>query len=286
MCARWGSDEIRVAKSLRVALMFAAEVALVLSVLMLTSCGGSSSSSNASAAFDRTFTRDNWAELDADPDAFEGAWLNIVGEVLGEPVKDGDSTYWQMWPHPTNVDWLAVVEFEDPSFTIADGDCVRVLGTVRGTAEGKIPFLATLDAVAVRAETAEVVDRDALAPPALRTVEVAQSVDQHRLVVTVDKVEFAANETRVYVTVSNQSAATAMFNGYKARAIQGQTQYAPEDLTYYPWVEPELPPAASSSGVILFRALDPLQATKLSLEPRTDDYQLKFTPYAFAIAGK
>lgn len=286
MCARRGSDEIRLAKSLRVAIILAAEVALVLSVLMLTSCGGSSSSSNASAAFDQTFTRDNWAELAADPDSFKGARVDIVGAVLGEPVKDGKITYWQMWPHPTNVDWLAVVDFENASFIITDDEYVHVVGTVRGKTEGEIPLLATLDAVAVRAETAEVVDRDALAPPALRTVEVARSVDQHRLAVTVDKVEFALNETRVYVTVDNRSTATASFNGYKARAIQGQTQYAPEDLTYYPWVEPELPPAASSSGVMLFKALDPVQATKLSLEPRTNDYQLEFTPYVFAIAAE
>ena len=167
----------------------------------LAACGGSESSSDAAAATEQTFTRDNWAELAADPDAFEGAGVDIVGQVMGEPQRDGDVTYWQMWPHPTNVDWFAVVGFEDPSFTIADGDYVHVLGTVRGKTEGEIPFLATLDAVAVRAETAEVVDESALAPPALRTVEPAQSIEQHGLVVTVDKVEFAANETRVFVTV-------------------------------------------------------------------------------------
>ena len=274
------------ARSLRIVMTLATVIPLVLSVLVLASCDGAGSSSNASTASRQTFTRDNWAELAANPDAFKGARVNVIGGVLGEPLKDGDVTYWQMWPHPTNVDWLAVVEFEDPSFTIADGDYVRVLGTVRGAAEGEIPLLATIDAVAVRAETAEVVDQSALAPAALRTVEVAKSVEQHQLVVTVDKVEFAANETRVYVTVSNQSSATASFNGYKARVVQGETQYAPEDLTYYPWVEPELPPAASSSGVMLFKALDPVQATKLSLEPRTNDYQLEFTPYVFAIAAE
>lgn len=48
--------------------------------------------SHASAAFDRTFARDNLAELDSDPDAFEGAGVNIVGEVLDEPAEDGDFT--------------------------------------------------------------------------------------------------------------------------------------------------------------------------------------------------
>ena len=249
-------------------------------------CGDDESSSDAAAASEQTFTRDNWAELATDPDAFEGAGVDIVGQVLGEPQRDGDVTYWQMWPHPTNVNWFAVVGFEDPSFTIADGDYVHVLGTVRGKTEGEIPFLATLDAVAVRAETAEVVDESALAPPALRTVEPAQSIDQHGLIVTVDKVEFAANETRVFVTVDNRSAATASFNGYKTRALQGQTSYEPEDLTPYQWVEPELPPGAASSGVVLFTAMDPVQATELHFEPRTDDYQLEFSPYVFEIAAE
>ncbi len=258
---------------------------LVLSACVLAGCGGEESASDTSAASGKTFTRDNWAELAAAPDSFKDARVDIVGAVFGEPVKDGNVTHWQMWPHPTNVDWLAVVDFEDSAFAIADGDYVHVVGTVRGETKGEIPLLATLDAVAVRAETAEVVDESALAPTALRTVTVAMSAEQHQLVITVDKVEFAANETRVYVTVNNQSTATASFNGYKTRAVQGLTEYQPQDLSPYPWVEQELPPDAVSSGVVLLPAMDPAQATELSFEPRTDDYQLEFSPYVFEIAA-
>jgi hypothetical protein len=259
---------------------------LALSACMAAGCGDAESSSNGSPASVRTFTRDDWGELSAAPEGFKGARVDIVGQVLGEPTKDGDVTYWQMWPHPTNVDWMAVVGFEDSSFTIADGDYVHVVGTVQGDTNGRIPLLATLDAVAVRAETAEVIEESAAAPPALRTVEVAESVERGHLIVTVDKVEFAANETRVYVTLSNQSTAVASFNGYKTRAVQGQTQYKPPDLSPYPWVEQELPPGAVSSGVVLLPGMDRAQACELSFEPRTDDYQLEFSPYIFRIAAE
>ncbi len=260
-------------------------VAFVLSASALAGCGDGGSSSDTSAAPGPVFTRDNWGDLAADPDTFKGARVDIVGSVLGEPVRDGDVTHWQMWAHPTNVEWFAVIDFEDASFTIADGDYVHVLGTVRGRTEGEIPLLAVLDAVAVHAETAEVVDESAAAPPALRTVEVGESIEQHQLVVTLSRVEFAANETRVYLTVSNQSTATASFNGYKTRAVQGQTQYQTEDLSPYPWVEATLPPGSTSSGVVLLKAMDPAQATELSFDARTDDYQLEFGPYVFVIAA-
>jgi len=272
-----------VARFPRVAVILVSMLALVLPVL--AGCGGEESSSGTSAASGQTFTRDNWAELAADPDSFKGARVDIVGAVLGEPAKDGKVTCWQMWPHPTNVEWFAAVDFEDASFAIADGDYVHVVGTVRGKTEGEIPLLAKVDAVAVRVETAEVVDQRALAPAALRTVEVAKSVEQHDLVVTVDKVEFAANETRVYVKVDNRSTATASFYDYKVKAAQGQTQYEAEYFTYYPQVDSQLPPKAVSSGVVLFTALNPAQATELSFETRTDDYQLEFMLYVFEIAA-
>ena len=85
------------------------------------------------------------------------------------------------------------------------------------------------------------------------------------------------------VTVSNQSTATATFNGYKTRAVQGQTENKPEDLSPYPWVEMTLPPGAASSGVVLFKAMDPALATELSFDARTDDYQLEFGPYVFVV---
>ena len=47
-----------------------------------------------------------------------------------------------------------------------------------------------------------------------------------------------------------------------------------------------LPPGAASSGVVLFTAMDPVQATELSFEARTDDYQLEFSPYVFEIAAE
>jgi hypothetical protein len=267
-----------VTRLLRIATLLVAVATLALLASALVACGGTSGTSHP------VFTRDNWGELATDPDGFKGARVDIVGSVLGEPVKDGDVTRFQMWPHPTNVDWFAVVEFKDGSFAIADGDYVHVLGTVRGKTEGAIPLLAIVDAVAVRAETAEVVDENAAAPPALRTVAVGTSLEQHQLVVTLDKVEFAANETRLYLTVSNRSTATATFNGYKTRAVQGQTEYKPEDLSPYPWVEMTLPPGVASSGVVLFGAMDPALATELSFDARTDDYQLEFNPYVFVIA--
>lgn len=258
-------------------------VAVALSLCVLAGCGDGEPSSGPSVDSSRSFTRNNWGELAAAPDSFEGARVDIVGQVLGDPTKSGDTICWQMWPHPTNIDWMAVVEFEDASFLIADGDYVHVLGTVRGKTEGEIPMLAMLDAVAVRAETAEVVDQGAVAPPALRTVDVAQTIEQHGLSVTLEKVEFAAIETRVYVTVSNQSTANAAFYDHRLNALQSQTQYEVEPLTYLPQVQADLPPGAVSSGVILFPALDPAQATELTFDTRTDDYQLEFVPYVFVI---
>lgn len=231
------------------------------------------------------FTRENWAKLVADPDGFEGARVDVVGRVLGAPEQDEDGTYFQMYADPKNYEWSTIVAVEDPDLILADGDYVHVIGTVKGQIEGENAFGVTVTAVAVVADTVEVVDAVALSGPPLRTATLGQSIDQHGVVVAVEKVEFGPDETRVYVTVTNNATEKASFYDFNAKATQGQTQYDAE-YSEYPGVQSELLPGIVSSGIVLFPAMDPQQATTLYLEARSEDYELNFTPYLFELAGE
>ena len=280
-------------------------VGVLLLAAILAGCGGSSEASQPAASSQvaeaseasgvasttteapsgQSFTRDNWATLIADPDDFKGSDVDIVGRVLGAPEKDEDGTHFQMYADPKNYEWSTIVAVEDPTLVLADGDYVHVAGTVKGKFEGENAFGATVTAVAVLADTVEVVDATALAGPPLRTVTLGKSIDQHGVVVAVEKVEFGADETRAYVTVSNNTAEKASFYDFNAKAIQGQTQHDAE-YSEYPAVQSELLSGIVSSGIVLFPAIDPKQATKLYLEARSENYEVEFTPYVFEIAGE
>jgi len=144
----------------------ALSVGVLLSVAVLAACAGTEEATqNTRAAQARTsvssveeFTRENWGELVANPEAHVGALVDIVGQVLSAPESDSDGTYWQMYADPENWEWNTVVGYGDPSFVVAENDYVHVTGTVMGEFEGENAFGARVTAVQVLALSAEVVD--------------------------------------------------------------------------------------------------------------------------------
>lgn len=231
----------------------------------------------------KRFDRSNIAELASGADAFKGATLDIVGKVFGEIEQVEGQTAWQMWADPKNQEFNMTVLLERPGFTVQDGDYVHVVGTVLGSFEGENLFGGTVSAIAIRAQSAEVVDALAAAPPAMKTVTQRSTQTQHGISITLDKVEFAATETRVFVTVANGSGTEASFFSHSVKAQQGSRQFEPETLTEYPELQSDLLPGSRTSGVLAFPAMAPDQPLKLFFEASSDDYQLDFVPYAFGV---
>jgi hypothetical protein len=234
------------------------------------------------------FTRDNWGVLAVDPDAHKGASVDIVGRLLQDPVRRDDGAYWQMYADPKNYDWNSAVQYVDPSIPVGAGDFVHVTGTVKGALEGENSFGENVTLVDILAETAEVVDVMAAASPAEHVALIDASIDQHGLVITLERVEYAADETRVFLNVKNGSTETAsLYELQLATAVQGGNIYDTEALwDYYPTVEWELQPGTDSSGVIVFPPLDPSQAVDMRMNAGLDDYTLDFEPYLFEVPAE
>lgn len=229
------------------------------------------------------FDRSNWEMLISAPEDHEGATVDIVGRVFTAPERDGDLLGWQMWADPKNNEWNTLVAMRDANVSIKQDQYVRVRGTVRGAHEGTNAFGGTIRAAVIEAEHVEIVDALAAASPAERSVDVQAEQIQHELHVTVEKVEFAEDETRLFVKVANNSSNEASFYSFSAKAVQGTSQYEPEYTGDYPKVQSDLLPGIESAGVIVFPAMSSDQPTKFFLEARTSDYSLDFEPYMFEI---
>lgn len=81
---------------------------------------------------------------------------------------------------------------------------------------------------------------------------------------TLDKIEFADTNTRVYLTIENSDLLEdLMFNEYNSRAIQGKTQYMVINSydTTYPKIASVIPPGVEEKGIVLFEPLDSTQDT-------------------------
>lgn len=278
-------------------------VLVITMVLVTVGCGGSSTTqtsssgpgstgvqagvppSTAASASSEKFTRENWGLLATDADKYKGAAVDIVGKVFQSPEKVENGTGIQMWADPKNSEWNTLVFISDPAFQVKDGDYVHVTGTVKQKYEGENAMGGTITATVITADKAEVVDATAAASPPLRTAVVNKSIDQHGLVVTLEKVEYASDETRVFLTVKNDSPNKASFSGYSSKAVQGETQYE-QDSSFslsYPEIQNELLSGIKSAGVITLKAMDPAKEAKFIFEGGSDDYQLDFQPYTFTV---
>jgi len=257
-------------------------VGLVVVVTLLPD-GDDNETAETEAASTETFTRKNWGVLNTDPEQYVGARVDIVGQVFGDVERDADGTYWQMWSDPQNSEWNTMVGYPDPELTIAGDDYVHVEGEVFDVSEGENAFGATIRAPAIRADSAEVVDATAAASPPVRTFDASSTQYQYSLAVTLEKIEYAADETRVHLEVFNLSNQEATFYSFNAKAVQGNTQFEPERFRDYPEPQSDLLPGIKTEGVIVFPPMDPNAAAKFIFEGSLSDYSLYFEPYIFDV---
>lgn len=198
------------------------------------------------------FTKDNWDLLVSNPDSYRGATVEIVGKVFLTPERDGDGVYFQMWADPQNSEWNTVVAYADPSFRLKDGDYARVTGTVKGEFEGENAFGASVTVPAIVADSVSIVDATQAASPAERTLGKATWSEPGVASVTVERVEIASDETRVFLDVKNLGNHTFSLYSFEAKMIVDGTQYDSDTNFEYPELSSEVLPGASTSGVMVF----------------------------------
>lgn len=263
----------------------AVSAALVLAVaITVSACGGKAATSGTdtnvadtnaagtgSSSSSESFDRSNYGMLASDPDAHKGARVSFVGKVFAAPERDDQGIYMQVWADPQDSEWNTIVAFAEPAFQVEDGDYVRVSGSVKGAFHGKNAFGTDLLATTVIADTVQVVDAVAAAPPSLSTYGRA-TYTQAGVTVTVQKIEVAAAETRVFVTVRNRSAQSVSVYGSSMKLVAGGRQFDPTYSTAdYPDLSSEVVPGAASSGVVVFPKVARTAALKLYADAHSDD---------------
>lgn len=239
---------------------------LLLVALALSGCGGED---NPGAG--EHFTAANWSQLVSEPEKHKGATAEIVGRVFTEPERDDEETFWQMWAKPKASEWNTVVGISDPDFEIKNGDYVRVRGTVTGEFKADNAFGAEVSGPAIRADKAEVVTALEAASPATETLS-SRETTVGGVNVTVEKVELAPDETRVFVSVRNGSDAKFSLYSHTAKLIVAGKQldsvFSPEG---YPQLGSDIVAGAESSGVFVFPAVEAGEPLKLALEGYSSD---------------
>lgn len=237
--------------------------------------GGTTTSATTTEAAEsgEHFTRENWAVLDGDPEGHKGASVDIVGQVFTAPERDEQGTYLQMYADPKNSEWNTIVGYGDPKLKVKEDDYVHVSGTVKGKYEGQNALGADLTVPIVLADTVKVVDAVAAASPAIKTLP-RQQQSQAGITTTVQKVEFAEDETRVFLAIQNGSSAKYDFYSSSGLAVQRGRQYESDYSGDYPELSSTILPGAYTSGVMVFPKMKPNAGLDLHLEGSSSDYNV------------
>ena len=111
-----------------------------------------------------------------------------------------------------------------------------------------------------------------------------QSQSQYGYTITVEKVEFAEIETRVYVKVDNGGKATFDLYSFNTVVTQNGKQYEIQDNweADYPEIQSNLYPGVSTEGVIVYPPMEQ-QDFQIIFDAYSDDYHEEIEKYVFDV---
>lgn len=232
------------------------------------------------------FTNENYGRLSSDPESYVGARVEVIGSLLSAPeFQDGQMAF-QMFADPENMEWNTVVVSEGDVEPEAE-DYVRVLGTVEGSFEGENAFGASVVAPRIAASEVEIVSAAEALDPAQKTLQLSDTQEDQGFSITLNKLEFAENTTRVYVTAENGTGDPVSFYGFDSKIIQGTKQLDQEEPFEYDLAEPQsdLSPGVQTEGALVFGPVDPSQPFQIQFEWYSENFNITANPIVFEVDG-
>lgn len=228
-------------------------------------------------------TEDEIKRMYSSPEDYIGRTVELVGQVFAGVDYDEDGVYFQMWADAENFNNNTVVAYLDPSFTVEDNQYVRVKGTVADVLVGENMMGATVTAPLIRAdELAVLTYKEAVMPTIAVAEATTKTIEQRGYSVTVQTVELAEEETRAYISVTNNGSSTFSLYAFKMLLIQDGTQY---EYTWnfmadYPELQTDIRPGITSEGVVVFPAIKeaPFQ---IIMEGDSGDWNEDLEEYVF-----
>lgn len=208
-------------KTFKVKTLIIAAIAVVAVVLLFLSL---SSNSNHSASYNKPVSVE---QLIASPGGYKGGTIKFVGKVF--KVEGSDNSYaLQIYSDIKNSSGNIIV-YTSEQFKV--GDYVEVSGNVGDEFTGDNAFGASLTAPTVNAVSVKSVDADQAIAPVITTKTPNLSKVVGNLTINLQKIEYAKDETRIYLHFSNAGSDNFTFYSFNANLVQNKQKV--ETVTDY-----------------------------------------------------
>lgn len=259
--------------------------------LSLTACGSSSGTENADEPKEKEYVDESEINnVFSEPEKYEGKYIKLIGKIFSGPDKAENYVAYQAWYDTTNYDKDFVFGLEnDDSFAI--DDYVLIDGMITGAFEGENVIGGTIICPMIDADSVEKLSYiDAVVPTIVEIVPDNVVMEQNGISLKADKIEFAEKETRVYLTETNNSSDKFSFSVYDIKIIQNGQQISQDTSSMssyegnYAELSYEILPNASTSGVLVFPAIDSSTDFQIYAEGYSDNWELEFVPFTLNIS--
>ena len=198
----------------------------------------------------------------------------ISGKVFNTD-RDGETLGLQCWHDVKNSDESFIVT-KDTDEKYSEDDYIIADGKIQGEFKGENAFGAEITALQISADTIEKSTYQDVVAPTKEEKKVNKKATQYDVTMEVSKVEYADEETRIYVKVKNDSKYdVSIYLDSSSKVIQEGKQFEPE-TNYeadYPSID-EVAGGAEKEGILAVKALDPKKKAKLKVDVYSDNYEI------------
>lgn len=260
--------------------------------VMLAACG---SSNEGSTSEEKVYLEDSQIQqLFTDPEQFKGKYAKLSGVLLANPEADSDgSMALQIFYDTQNYDQNFIVYTDNADVSLKSGDYVKVDGKVRGKFTGQNAMGAEISIPAIENAAVTKSTYMDVVTPTTAALEPNVSAEQHGITASVDKIEYSDLETRVYMTVKNDSSDNVSLDVYGIKLIMDGQQIAQDDNSVssfngnYAELNYDIAAGASSSGILVFPAIEQKKDFQVVLSNViSDNYELDFDTYTLNISAQ
>lgn len=263
-----------------------------LTAVMLAACG---SSNEGNSSEDKVYLEDSQIQqLFTDPEQFNGKYAKLSGVLLTNPETDSDgSTALQVFYDAKNYDQNFIVYTNNADASLKSGDYVKVDGKVRGKFTGQNAMGAEISIPAIENASVTKSTYIDVVAPTTATLEPNVSSEQHNVTVSVDKVEYSDVETRVYMTIKNDSSEDVDAGVYDIKIIMDGQQVGIDNNSQssydgnYPELNSHIAANASTSGILVFPTIEQHKDFQISVpDVYSNNYELEFDTYTLNISAQ
>lgn len=212
----------------------------------------------------------------------------VLGQIFTDPEYGDDQIAYQLFQDVSHSGNLTIAVTNDLNCEAQNGDYVFVDGKIDGLFVGENAFGMEVTALYIQDANIEIGNYISVVSPTLKTLECNSTLSQHNYTISIPKIEFAENETRVYLKIENNGTGTFNFYEFETIIIQGNTQYEEEAnfTAEYPEIQNNIMPGVVSEGILTYPPMEPDQNLTIITEASSDNYDEEFVPFKFEISAE